>query len=34
MGESVAEAVAWPLGPGGTSFTGAPLVIDGGWTAR
>jgi 3-hydroxybutyrate dehydrogenase len=30
----VAEAVAWLLGPGGTSFTGAPLVMDGGWTAR
>jgi 3-hydroxybutyrate dehydrogenase len=30
----VADAVAWLLGPGGTSFTGAPLVMDGGWTAR
>ena len=30
----VAEAVAWLLGPGGTSFTGAPLVLDGGWTAH
>ena len=30
----VAEAVAWLLGPAGTSFTGAPLVLDGGWTAR
>ena len=30
----VADAVAYLLGPGGTSFTGAPLVMDGGWTAR
>ena len=30
----VAEAVAWLLGPAGTSFTGAPLILDGGWTAR
>ncbi|HET6683985.1 MAG TPA: 3-hydroxybutyrate dehydrogenase [Gaiella sp.] len=30
----VAEAVAFLLGPGGASFTGAPLVMDGGWTAR
>ena len=30
----VAEAVAFVLGPGGASFTGAPLVMDGGWTAR
>jgi len=30
----VAEAVAWLLGPAGTSFTGAPLVLDGGWTAH
>lgn len=30
----VAEAVAWLLGPAGSSFTGAPLVMDGGWTAR
>lgn len=29
----VADAVAFLLGPGGRSFTGAPLVIDGGWTA-
>jgi 3-hydroxybutyrate dehydrogenase len=30
----MAEAVAFLLGPGGASFTGAPLVMDGGWTAR
>jgi 3-hydroxybutyrate dehydrogenase len=30
----VADAVAYLLGPGGASFTGAPLVLDGGWTAR
>ncbi len=30
----VAEAVTWLLGPAGTSFTGAPLVLDGGWTAH
>jgi 3-hydroxybutyrate dehydrogenase len=30
----VADAVAYLLGPGGASFTGAPLVMDGGWTAR
>jgi 3-hydroxybutyrate dehydrogenase len=30
----VAEATAFLLGPGGTSFTGAPLVMDAGWTAR
>jgi 3-hydroxybutyrate dehydrogenase len=30
----VADAVAYLLGPGGASFTGAPFVMDGGWTAR
>jgi 3-hydroxybutyrate dehydrogenase len=30
----VAGAVAYLLGPGAASFTGAPLVLDGGWTAR
>jgi NAD(P)-dependent dehydrogenase (short-subunit alcohol dehydrogenase family) len=30
----VAEAVAYLLGPAASAFTGAPLVMDGGWTAR
>ena len=30
----VADTVAYLLGPGGALFTGAPLVMDGGWTAR
>jgi 3-hydroxybutyrate dehydrogenase len=30
----VAAAVAYLLGPGGAAFTGAPLVMDSGWTAR
>jgi 3-hydroxybutyrate dehydrogenase len=30
----VADAVAYLLGRGGAAFTGAPLVMDGGWTAR
>jgi 3-hydroxybutyrate dehydrogenase len=30
----VADAVAFLLGPSGAAFTGAPLVMDGGWTAR
>ncbi|MCZ7587623.1 MAG: SDR family oxidoreductase [Gaiella sp.] len=30
----VADAVAYLLGPGGVLHTGAPLVLDGGWTAR
>jgi 3-hydroxybutyrate dehydrogenase len=32
--EEVAEAVLFLLGPGGAAFTGAPLVMDAGWTAR
>jgi 3-hydroxybutyrate dehydrogenase len=32
--EQVAAAVAFLLGPGGEAFTGAPLVMDLGWTAR
>lgn len=30
----VAEVAAFLLGPGGRSFTGAPVVMDSGWTAR
>ncbi len=30
----VADAVAFLLGESGRAFTGAPLVFDGGWTAR
>jgi 3-hydroxybutyrate dehydrogenase len=30
----VADAVAYLLGDSGRAFTGAPLVFDGGWTAR
>ena len=30
----VADAVAYLLGPGAAVLTGAPLVMDGGWTAR
>ncbi len=30
----VAEAVAFLLGPGGRAFTGVPLTMDLGWTAR
>ena len=30
----VADAVAYLLGESGRAFTGAPLVFDGGWTAR
>jgi 3-hydroxybutyrate dehydrogenase len=30
----VADAVAFLLGPGGRAFTGAPLTMDMGWTAR
>jgi len=32
--EEVAAAVAFLLGPGGDAFTGAPLIMDAGWTAR
>jgi 3-hydroxybutyrate dehydrogenase len=32
--EEVAEAVRFLLGPGGSAFTGAPLIMDAGWTAR
>lgn len=30
----VADAVRFLLGPGGSAFTGAPLIMDAGWTAR
>jgi len=30
----VAEAVRYLLGPGGGAFTGAPLIMDAGWTGR
>jgi 3-hydroxybutyrate dehydrogenase len=32
--EEVAETVAFLLGPGGRAFTGAPVTMDLGWTAR
>jgi 3-hydroxybutyrate dehydrogenase len=32
--EEIAEAVRFLLGPGGSAFTGAPLIMDAGWTAR
>ena len=32
--EEVAEMAAFLLGPGGRAFTGAPVVMDLGWTAR
>jgi 3-hydroxybutyrate dehydrogenase len=32
--EEVADAVAYLLGPGGRAWTGAPFVMDLGWTAR
>ncbi len=32
--EEIAEAVRFLLGPGGGAFTGAPFVMDAGWTAR
>jgi 3-hydroxybutyrate dehydrogenase len=32
--EDVAETAAFLLGPGGRAFTGAPVVMDLGWTAR
>lgn len=32
--EEVADVAAFLLGSGGRSFTGAPVVLDNGWTAR
>jgi 3-hydroxybutyrate dehydrogenase len=32
--EEVAEVVAFLMGPGGRSFTGVPVTMDMGWTAR
>jgi 3-hydroxybutyrate dehydrogenase len=32
--EEVAETVAFLAGPGGRAFSGAPVVMDLGWTAR
>jgi 3-hydroxybutyrate dehydrogenase len=32
--EEVADAVRFLLGPAGAAFTGAPFVMDAGWTAR
>lgn len=32
--DEVAEVAAFLLGPGGRSFTGAPVLMDLGWTAR
>jgi 3-hydroxybutyrate dehydrogenase len=32
--EDVADTAAFLLGPGGRAFTGAPVVMDLGWTAR
>jgi 3-hydroxybutyrate dehydrogenase len=32
--EEVADVTAFLLGPSGRSFTGAPVVLDNGWTAR
>jgi 3-hydroxybutyrate dehydrogenase len=32
--EEVADVVSFLLGPGGRSFTGAPVTLDLGWTAR
>ena len=32
--DEVAHAVLFLLGPGGSAFTGAPFVMDAGWTAR
>ena len=32
--EEVAETAAFLVGPGGRAFTGAPVVMDLGWTAR
>jgi 3-hydroxybutyrate dehydrogenase len=32
--EEIAEVASFLLGPGGRSFTGAPVIMDLGWTAR
>ena len=32
--EEVAEVVCFLAGPGGSAFTGAPVPMDLGWTAR
>ena len=32
--EEVAEVVSFLAGPGGSGFTGAPVPVDLGWTAR
>jgi 3-hydroxybutyrate dehydrogenase len=32
--DEVAATVAFLLGPDGRAFTGAPVVMDQGWTAR
>jgi 3-hydroxybutyrate dehydrogenase len=32
--EEIADVVAFVLGPSGRAFTGAPVIIDQGWTAR
>ncbi len=32
--EEVAEVTSFLIGPGGRSFTGAPVTMDLGWTAR
>jgi 3-hydroxybutyrate dehydrogenase len=32
--DEVADAVLFLLGPSGSAFTGAPLIMDAGWTAR
>jgi 3-hydroxybutyrate dehydrogenase len=30
----IAEVAAFLLGPGGRAFTGVPVVLDNGWSAR
>ena len=32
--DEVADVAAFLLGPGGRAFTGAPVILDNGWTAR
>jgi 3-hydroxybutyrate dehydrogenase len=32
--EEIADVAAFLLGPGGRSFTGAPVIVDNGWKAR